>query len=116
MVLDAIKIIITENGPIDPGEAGITDGHDHVRIRSGPDLATQTILLDDQSSITAGFAYYHQAGGGTIFDCQLGGCGPGLTGLFTRIIPRLDPFGFRQATILEFDGEKIAEKLVHLFP
>ena len=94
MVLDAIKIIITENGTIDPGEAGITDGHDHVRIRPGPDLASQTILLDDQSSITAGLAYYHQAGGGTIFDCQFGVCGPGLTGLFTRIIPRLESFRF----------------------
>lgn len=109
MVLDAIKIIITENGPNDPGEAGITDRHDHVRITPGPGLASQTILLDDQSSITTGLANYHQACGGTIFDCQLGGCGPGLTGLFTRIIPRLESYGFRQATILKLDGEKIAE-------
>lgn len=75
MVINERKKLFTVNGPIDPGEAGITDGHNHVWIGHVAGLDSQTIILNDRSLIAVELTDYRQAGGSTIVDCQPGGCG-----------------------------------------
>jgi predicted metal-dependent phosphotriesterase family hydrolase len=67
--------LLTVTGPIEPGEAGITDAHNHVWIEPVPGAISDGPVLDDQAAISEELNDYHASGGGTILDCQPGGCG-----------------------------------------
>lgn len=62
-------------GPIKPDSAGITDAHSHLWIYYIPGAASDNPILDNYPAIVAELTEYHLAGGGTIIDCQPGGCG-----------------------------------------
>jgi phosphotriesterase-related protein len=67
--------LMTVTGPIRPAKAGVTDAHNHVWIApmagTGPGLPQ----LFDKPNIMAELSDYREAGGGTLIDCQPGGCG-----------------------------------------
>ena len=67
--------IKTVTGWITPRQAGITDAHNHAWIEPVPGAAPGAPTLNDRQAIAQELADYHQAGGGTIVDCQPGGCG-----------------------------------------
>ena len=67
--------LVTVTGPIDPGEAGITDAHSHLWIAPVDGVRGVVLVLDDEDAITAELRTYRAAGGGTIIDCQPPGCG-----------------------------------------
>jgi len=74
--MNVIKpLIITVSGTIDPEEAGIVDAHNHVWIDNVPGVRTSTPVLNDFASISAELSDFKIAGGGSIVDCQPGGCG-----------------------------------------
>lgn len=67
--------IKTVKGWISPEEAGITDAHNHVWIEPiiGVDAGAPT--LTNKNTILDYLKNYRNAGGGSIVDCQPGGCG-----------------------------------------
>ena len=67
--------IKTVTGWITPQQAGITDAHNHVWIEPVPESALGSPVLVEQENITKELIDYHRVGGGTIVDCQPGGCG-----------------------------------------
>jgi predicted metal-dependent phosphotriesterase family hydrolase len=67
--------LITVTGSIDPAEAGITDAHNHVWIAPVAGATDDAPVLNDQSAITQELIAYRNGGGGTVIDCQPGGCG-----------------------------------------
>jgi predicted metal-dependent phosphotriesterase family hydrolase len=67
--------LIAVTGPVEPGQAGITDAHNHVWIAPVVDAASAGPVLDDERAITSELIAYREAGGSTIIDCQPGGCG-----------------------------------------
>lgn len=67
--------IRTVTGWITPGQAGVTDAHNHTWIDPVPGTAPGAPTLNDRQAIAQELADYHQAGGGAIVDCQPGGCG-----------------------------------------
>jgi predicted metal-dependent phosphotriesterase family hydrolase len=67
--------LVTVTGPIDPGQAGITDAHSHVWIAPVDGVSGAVPVLDDEAAMTAELRSYRAAGGGTIVDCQPPGCG-----------------------------------------
>ena len=67
---------MTVTGPIDPGEAGITDAHNHLWIAPVEGVTGIVPVLDDENAITSELRLYRAAAaGGTIIDCQPPGCG-----------------------------------------
>jgi predicted metal-dependent phosphotriesterase family hydrolase len=72
---DTPRELITVTGSVKPAEAEITDAHSHVWIAPVPGVSTGGPVLDDRSAIAAELVDYRQAGGGTVIDCQPGGCG-----------------------------------------
>jgi phosphotriesterase-related protein len=54
---------------------GITDAHNHVWIDPIPGVAEGSPVLNQFELILDELAVYKQRGGGTILDCQPGGCG-----------------------------------------
>lgn len=71
----ASKVLATVTGSLDPGQASITDAHNHVWIEPVEGAARGSPILNDKAAIAAELSDYRQAGGGTIVDCQPGGCG-----------------------------------------
>ncbi len=69
------SILMTVQGPIAPAEAGITDAHSHVWIAPVAGTPPDSPLLFDKPAIVAELSDYREAGGGTLVDCQPGGCG-----------------------------------------
>jgi predicted metal-dependent phosphotriesterase family hydrolase len=67
--------LVTVTGPIDPGQAGITDAHSHLWIAPVDGVSGAVPVLDDEAAMTAELRSYRAAGGGTIIDCQPPGCG-----------------------------------------
>jgi len=67
--------IVTVRGLLDPQAAGITDAHNHVWIDPVPGVSPGAPILDNMEAIMAELSDYRQAGGGSIVDCQPGGCG-----------------------------------------
>ena len=67
--------IRTVTGWITPQQAGITDAHNHAWIEPVPGTTPGLPVLVDQENISKELMDFHQAGGGTIIDCQPGGCG-----------------------------------------
>ena len=68
-------MISTVTGPLDPSAAGVTDAHQHIWIAPPAGSATGVPALCDRAAITAGLVSYRAAGGGSLLDCQPGGCG-----------------------------------------
>ncbi len=66
--------LMTVTGPLRPSDAGTTDAHNHVWISPVAGAAGGPVL-DDEDAIRSELAAYREAGGGTIIDCQPGGCG-----------------------------------------
>jgi predicted metal-dependent phosphotriesterase family hydrolase len=54
---------------------GITDAHNHLWIDPVPGAAADSPVLNCWEAILVELEAYRQAGGGTILDCQPGGCG-----------------------------------------
>jgi phosphotriesterase-related protein len=67
--------VMTVRGWVDPIELGITDAHNHIWIEPVPGVPAGLPRLDDQTAILEELLDYRQAGGGSIVDCQPGGCG-----------------------------------------
>lgn len=67
--------IVTVTGPIGVEEAGITDAHTHAWIAPVPGVPPGLPQLFDFANISAELSDYRAAGGGTLVDCQPGGCG-----------------------------------------
>lgn len=70
----ARRCLMTVTGPLPASDAGITDAHNHVWI-SPVDEAAGGPVLNTESAILSELVAYRQAGGGTLIDCQPGGCG-----------------------------------------
>jgi phosphotriesterase-related protein len=66
---------MTVTGPFPPNEAGITDAHNHLWISPVPGADPGAPVLNHRKAIEAELNEYRRAGGGTIVDCQPGGCG-----------------------------------------
>jgi phosphotriesterase-related protein len=65
----------TVQGPVSYEQLGITDAHNHVWISAVPGIAPDCPVLDQYDLIRKELIAYRQSGGGTILDCQPGGCG-----------------------------------------
>lgn len=68
-------IVMTVTGPVSPDALGITDAHTHTWIEPVPGTRPGLPVLFNQAAIAAELAGYRQSGGGTLVDCQPGGCG-----------------------------------------
>ena len=66
---------MTVKGPVDFREIGVTDAHTHVWIAPVAGISPGLPQLSDQDIISAELDDYRKAGGGTLVDCQPGGCG-----------------------------------------
>ena len=67
--------LLSVNGEIDPARAGITDAHNHVWIERIPGTPHNVPVLENREAIISELIDFREAGGGTIIDCQPGGCG-----------------------------------------
>ncbi|MBP1610425.1 MAG: phosphotriesterase, partial [Acidobacteria bacterium] len=68
-------MVETVNGPVAPEELGLTDAHTHVWIEPLDGVSPGSPQLFDQEAIAAELNDYRLSGGGTLVDCQPGGCG-----------------------------------------
>ncbi len=68
-------MITTVDTVITAQEAGITDAHNHLWIAPVTGAPRGAPVLCDLHAISAELEDYRHAGGGTIVDCQPGGCG-----------------------------------------
>lgn len=66
---------MTVRGPVPYESLGITDAHNHVWIDSVPGADSKTPVLNQFDLILRELAEYLEFGGGTLLDCQPGGCG-----------------------------------------
>ena len=67
--------MVTVTGPAAPDELGLADAHNHVWIVPPEGVAPGVPVLDDFARSLEELAFYRQAGGGALVDCQPGGCG-----------------------------------------
>ncbi|MCB0154926.1 MAG: hypothetical protein KDF65_09015 [Anaerolineae bacterium] len=72
---DHQPLVMTVTGPVRPADLGLTDGHTHTWIEPVAGTRPGLPLLFDQARITAELIEYREAGGGSLVDCQPGGCG-----------------------------------------
>lgn len=70
-----MKQLVTVTGPIDPTQAGVTDGHSHLWIDKVTGADPTAPVLDDFELQLAELRAYKAASGGTIIDCQPMGAG-----------------------------------------
>ena len=69
-------------GEIPYQSLGITDAHNHVWIDPIPGADPAAPVLDQYGKISAELKLYREAGGGSLLDCQPGGCGRNANQLF----------------------------------
>src|SRR5512136_375415 len=67
--------VITVRGPVLYKNLGITDAHNHLWIEPVPGAAPGSPVLNQFTLILQDLVEYHARGGGSILDCQPGGCG-----------------------------------------
>jgi predicted metal-dependent phosphotriesterase family hydrolase len=67
--------VMTVHGPIPYEQLGITDAHNHIWIEAVPGASQDSPVLDQYDLIYKELFEFRQQGGGTILDCQPGGCG-----------------------------------------
>jgi 5-phospho-D-xylono-1,4-lactonase len=72
---EARASITTVLGPARPEVLGVVDAHNHVWIEPVPGAIASGPTLTERGAILAELKEYRRAGGGTILDCQPGGCG-----------------------------------------
>jgi phosphotriesterase-related protein len=70
-----VRELYSVTGPLSPEAAGIVDGHTHVWIDALGEVNPEAPILNTTTEITRGLHTYREAGGGTLIDCQPGGCG-----------------------------------------
>jgi phosphotriesterase-related protein len=66
---------MTVQGPVHYEQMGITDAHNHLWIDSIPGASETNPVLNQYDLILRELIEYRQTGGGTLLDCQPGGCG-----------------------------------------
>jgi phosphotriesterase-related protein len=66
---------MTVQGSVSYESLGITDAHNHVWIETVPGTPPENPVLNQFDLILKELVDYHQHGGGSILDCQPGGCG-----------------------------------------
>jgi predicted metal-dependent phosphotriesterase family hydrolase len=74
-VITAPRLVNTVLGPVPYDMLGITDAHNHVWIDSIPGAHPESPVLNLFDPILAELTNYRNSGGGSILDCQPGGCG-----------------------------------------
>ena len=62
-------------GLVGPAEMGITDAHSHLWIEPVAGALPGAPVLNQRELILAELGLYRRAGGGSVIDCQPGGCG-----------------------------------------
>ncbi|OGN96915.1 MAG: hypothetical protein A2Z71_07095 [Chloroflexi bacterium RBG_13_50_21] len=67
--------VMTVQGPAPYERLGITDAHNHVWIEAIPGAWEGSPVLNQYDLILRELIEYHGRGGGTLLDCQPGGCG-----------------------------------------
>lgn len=73
--VSSVGQVMTVNGPLASSALGVTDAHQHVWIAAVAGGPADAPLLCGRDVITAGLTSYRNAGGGSLLDCQPGGCG-----------------------------------------
>lgn len=71
----AVRPVMTVQGPIPFDCLGITDAHNHMWIDPVPGADPNAPILNQFDSILKELIEYREKGGGTLVDCQPGGCG-----------------------------------------
>jgi phosphotriesterase-related protein len=66
---------MTVQGPQAYDRLGITDAHNHMWIHQVPGAEVGSPVLNQFDRILKELIEYHEKGGGTLLDCQPGGCG-----------------------------------------
>lgn len=74
-IITTPRLVNTVLGPISYDMLGITDAHNHVWIDSIPGAHPESPILNLFDPILAELTNYRNSGGGSILDCQPGGCG-----------------------------------------
>jgi phosphotriesterase-related protein len=69
------RLVMTVSGPIPYERMGITDAHNHVWIGVVPGAEPGSPVLNQFDKILIELVEYREMGGGSILDCQPGGCG-----------------------------------------
>jgi predicted metal-dependent phosphotriesterase family hydrolase len=77
----AVGRIQTVLGPIDPSEAGVTMGHEHVLFDAWEMFRSYDVILDDETLMARELARLAEAGGRTVVDCTNIGLGRQPEGL-----------------------------------
>ena len=67
--------VTTVQGPLSHEQLGITDAHNHMWIEPVPGADPGNPVLNQFSGILQDLIEYREKGGGTLLDCQPGGCG-----------------------------------------
>jgi phosphotriesterase-related protein len=67
--------VMSVTGPVSPEALGLTDGHTHTWIEPVAGTRPGLPVLTDQPAIIAELIEYRESGGGSLVDCQPGGCG-----------------------------------------
>lgn len=66
---------MTVLGPMPAAALGVVDAHNHLFIAPIPGSTADAPVLVDEAGVGRELASFRAAGGGTIVDCQPGGCG-----------------------------------------
>jgi len=69
------RSVMTVQGPVPYEQLGVTDAHNHVWIEPIPGASEGSPVLNQYDLILSELIEYRQKGGGTLLDCQPGGCG-----------------------------------------
>src|SRR5690606_13298892 len=67
--------VMTVLGPVPAAALGVVDAHSHLYIAPVPGGAADAPVLVDEAGVGRELVSFRAAGGGTIVDCQPGGCG-----------------------------------------
>ena len=73
--LSRSKSVMTVQGSIPFESLGITDAHNHMWIETVPGADLSSPVLNQFDFILQELTEYREKGGGTLMDCQPGGCG-----------------------------------------
>lgn len=72
---DAEQKVMTVTGLVPAEDLGVTDAHTHVWIDPPAGLPPDLPRLTNEQTIVEELRVYRRSGGGTLVDCQPGGCG-----------------------------------------
>ena len=69
------RIVMTVLGPLEPEALGTTDAHQHAWVAPVAGAEPGAPRLNDRRIVLDGLLRYRETGGGSLVDCQPGGCG-----------------------------------------